>query len=113
MRDGGKKMNYEKLNKWSAEKCDVEITDFNPSEDEHVLFWEHNNIVTSGSWDLRDARCMEIFEEKVNMISGHTCHPDHKFFAHVHLETDNCYGKTLKEARLNCAFAIMELWRPT
>lgn len=93
------------IDEWYAEKCGVE--------------WAHDNKGwiknPSGGgvifWTIQDPRCREICREKFKLISGHTCHPQHDYSAHAHIDTDNYYGKTIQEAEIACLTAIYEVER--
>jgi len=94
-----------KLNAWSAKECKV--------TSEHYMFgW---NTYANGveldvdEWNLEDTHCMQVFREKFGVCTQQDIGLNN-WFCHYrlcHKDLIYKYYKTIPEAELACAFAIM------
>lgn len=94
------------LDKWAAEQCGVQFSELWKK----YLMLDPKNAALSMTWTLSDARCMEVFREKFKLKTVYFNFPDiWKTSNNESVQTEGVegFGKTIKEAELACAHAIM------
>jgi len=97
------------LDKWSAVACGVIYGDLTHQEGYWTKgYWTKGSVRVNEYWTLSDPRCMQVFREKLRIATEESV---------INLgEWDAIYkngdlfvtGKTIQEAELACAQAIME-----